>query len=107
MEPRAADLAENGWEVLAWRLAGGKPALVVVEIGFTIPGLGGECFEHFRDRMIRFSRTLEVLEHPVIRLTFQRRKAQGRRHWAEFVCATPATHLPAPAAVPGVEPAGV
>ena len=94
MEP--SNLAENGHEVLAWRLVQGTPELVAVEIGFTIPGLDGEDFEHFRERMLRFSRMLRLLGHPVVGLIFQRRKAQNRRHWAEFTCTTPATALPRP-----------
>ena len=45
MEP--SDLAENGHEVREWRLVHGRPELVAVAIGVTIPGLDGEDFEHF------------------------------------------------------------
>ena len=96
VEPRPGDLAENGHEVLAWRVVRGTAELVAVEIGFTIAGLEGEEFVHFRERMLRFAKTLGLLGHPVIGLTFQRRKANNRRHWAEFVCRTPGTALPVP-----------
>ncbi len=96
VEPRPGDLAENGYEVLAWRVVDGAAELVVVEIGFTVAGLDGEDFEHFRERMLRFSKTLGLLGHPVIGLTFQRRRTHNRRHWAEFTCRTPETALPLP-----------
>ena len=93
-EPKVADLAENGREELGWRETGSGPALVVVQIGFSIAGLDEEAFEGFRLRMLRFAATLGKLGYPVAALIFQGRKAQNKRHWAEFTCETPETHLP-------------
>ena len=94
VEPRPGDLAEHGHEVLAWRIVHGAAELVAVEIGFTIAGLEREDFEHFRERMLRFAKTLGLLGHPVIVQTFQLRRKRSRRHWAEFPCRTPGTALP-------------
>ena len=92
--PEPRDLAENGREMYGWRLVMGEPELVVVEIGFTIAGLEREAFEDFRLRMLGLSQALGLLGYAVDSLTFQRRRAQGSRHWAEFACATPETALP-------------
>lgn len=90
----AAELAENGREVYGWRLIREKAAFVVVEIGFTVGGKEGEPFEAFKERMLNSTQALSMLGYPVVSLTFQRRRAQGMRHWAEFTCRTPATGLP-------------
>jgi hypothetical protein len=73
-----ADLVENGREVYGWRLVLGEPAFVVVELAFTIAGQDGEGFDAFKARMLGSRPVLE----------------QGKRHWAEFVCRTPATGFP-------------
>ena len=95
-DPPLRELAENGRKEFAWRLVEGQPRLVVVVIGFTIAGLEHELYDRFEQRMLRFAQTLGKLGHPVIGLVLQRRRAQGKRHWAEFVCATPEARLPVP-----------
>ena len=93
-EPSTQELAENGHTVYGWRLVDGKPQFVVVSIGFTITGLEHEAFDAFQARMMRFVEVLGHIEHPVVRLKLQRRKAHSRRHWAEFECETPEARLP-------------
>ena len=93
-EVLAQELAENGHTKFALRIVDGELQLVLVEFGFTIPGLEHEAFEMFQERMLRFANTLRRLHYPVVGLIFQRRKAKGRRHWAEFVCKTPEAGLP-------------
>lgn len=99
------DLAENGREVYGWRLILGEPVFVVVELGFTVAGQPDEPFAAFKVRMLNFTQALSMLGYPVVSLIFQRRRAQGKRHWAEFTCWTPETGLPEPLAKPGVLPA--
>ena len=93
---QATDLAENGREVYGWRLILDEPALVVVELGFTVAGREDEPFAAFKARMLELAQALGMLGYPVISLAFQRRRAQGKRHWAEFTCRTPETELPEP-----------
>lgn len=90
-----ADLAENGREVYGWRVIQDEPAFVVVEIGFTVAGQPDEPFAAFKERMLNFTRSLNMLGYPVVSLAFQRRRAQGKRHWAEFTCRTPESGLSA------------
>ena len=92
----ASELAENGREEYGWRLILDEPALVVVELGFTVAGQEGEAFAAFKTRMLTLARALGLLGYPVASLIFQRRRAQGKRHWAEFTCCTPETGLPVP-----------
>ena len=91
---QARDLAENGREEYGWRLVDDRPELVVVAIGFSIPGLPHEEFEAFRARMLRFARKLGQLELPVLAFKLHRRATQGKQHWAEFDCETPGARLP-------------
>ena len=93
-QPFAQELAENGYTQYGWRLVAGQPRLVVVAIGFTVRGLEHEAFDAFQARMMRFAEVLQQVQHPVVDLTLQRRKAQGHRHWAEFKCTTPEADLP-------------
>ena len=90
----AQGLSENGHKEYCWRIMDGESRLVVVAIGFTITGLEHEAYEAFEARMVRFAGVLGRLQYRVVRLKFQRRKAQGRRHWVEFECETPEARLP-------------
>jgi hypothetical protein len=87
------DMAENGRETYGWRLVDGRPALVVVAVGFVVVADPDERFDAFRARMLRFAERLAELDYPVLSLTFQRREEQRKLPWAEFNCATPEARL--------------
>ena len=90
----AEELTKNGHQTYAWRIVDGETRLVVVAIGFTIPGLAHESFEAFEARMRHYVEVLGRLQHTVVSLTVQQRLAHGGRHWAEFECETPEAGLP-------------
>jgi hypothetical protein len=88
------DMAENGRETYGWRVVDGRPALVVVAVGFVVVARPDESFAAFRERTLRFAAGLAELDYPVLSLTFQRREEQRKLPWAEFNCATPEARLP-------------
>ncbi len=95
--PEAAieKLVENGKKLFGWRVVGAVPALIVVELQFTvIPDSDKQTKDQFEQRMATFALMLCASGYQVVEYSIDQRKAG--QPWAAFHVQTPQYRLRKP-----------